>query len=168
MREKRSARGVMGRRKRWELPFSFSPFQSSPARYNIPNLSAQYKRSLCGGERLLTWKTSPVFAVLVDAHGSVWNAPTNHHWWHHFTISHLMSSFKAISFSLFQLRLKNWSFDFFLKHFRPWGVWQLVFIPLPGHQHGARVTNLCYRQKDGFRSNFSCCPRSDSLRLWSF
>ena len=53
LREKGGARGVMRRSKRRELPFSFSPFPSSPARFNfsLSLISAQYKRSLCGGER---------------------------------------------------------------------------------------------------------------------
>ena len=49
MTEKRGARGVMGRMKRRELPFS-SPSSRRLPRALISPISAQYKRSLCGGE----------------------------------------------------------------------------------------------------------------------
>ena len=55
-REKGGTRGVMGRRKRWELPFSFFPLPLSPMHFNISlsPISTQYKRSLCGGEKFLS------------------------------------------------------------------------------------------------------------------
>ena len=43
----------------WQrLPFSFSPFPSAPERFNISlsPISAQYKRSLCGGDSVLGGK----------------------------------------------------------------------------------------------------------------